>query len=401
MKTDDSPLTRKAGNLCNSPDGLRYVTTVSVRVHWFFAALLSVEMVYRAYYGAAVNTAYALLWLLLVVFNGYTQYRLRSDRVFTWRWILGVSAVDVFIISVAVAMSGGFGHYFFHLFYYPVLAGFAVIFSSFRLNMAWVTMVSILYVAISLGTWDGLDTGAMDEKALLARIGIMYGTVAAVNMISSFERMRWRETLERERALQHERAEFSQTIHDTTAQSSYMVGLGIDTAKSLAGSSNPELASTMEANSQLTRSMIWGLRHPINMGGIYQGLGLSRALRSHVSSFTTVTAVPADMTHTGVEPPLSIEARSLLFSIAHNALTNAYRHAQASRLSVHLEFGGEGIRLTVSDDGTGLPNNYAERGHGFANLTSTSKRLGGRLVVEERGAMGGATVTCMVPMERE
>ena len=68
------------------------MTTVSVRVHWFFAALLFVEMVYRAYYGAAVFTAYALLWLLLVVFNGYTQYRLRSDRAFTWRWILGCAS---------------------------------------------------------------------------------------------------------------------------------------------------------------------------------------------------------------------------------------------------------------------------------------------------------------------
>ena len=52
-----------------------------------------------------------------------------------------------------------------------------------------------------------------------------------------------------------------------------------------------------------------------------------------------VTAVPAEMTQTGVEPPLSTEARGLLFSIAHNALTNAYRHAEAGRVSVQLEFG--------------------------------------------------------------
>ena len=379
------------------PDGLRHVATVSVRVHWVVGAVVFFQVVYRPYYGTAVFALYVLLLLLLVGFNGYTHYRLRSKRAITWRLILGLCAIDVFTVSAAVATGGGFGHDFIHLFYYPALAGFAVIFTSFRLNMAWVTMVSLIYLAISLGVGDGLDIETRDEKALLARIAVMYVVVATVNMVSRFERMRWWETVERERALQRERAELSQAIHDTTAQSAYMVGLGIDTAKAISGSDNPELAATLEATSQLTRSIIWELRHPINMGGIYEGRELSRALRSHASSFTNITSVPAEMTQTGGEPPLSIEASSLLFSIAHNALTNAYRHAEASRVSIDLEYGGQGIRLSVSDDGVGLPEDYAERGHGFANMSRDAERLGGRLVVEERGRLGGATITCVIP----
>ena len=45
--------------------------------------------------------------------------------------------------------------------------------------------------------------------------------------------------VERERALDRERMELSQTIHDTAAQSAYMIGLGIDTAKALAGDGDP------------------------------------------------------------------------------------------------------------------------------------------------------------------
>ena len=379
------------------PDGLRYVATMSVRVHWFFCAVLLVQLVYRPHYGVAVYAAYSLLLLLLVGLNGYTHFRLRSDRTFTWRWILAVCMLDVFVISAALAISNGFSEYFLHLFYFPALAGFAVIFTSFRLNMAWVTMASVIYLAISLSAGDGLDIEARDEKTLFARIAIMYGIVATVNMVSRFERIRWRETVERERALLRERTESSQAIHDTTAQSAYMVGLGIDAAKALSGSANPELAATLEATSQLTRSMIWALRHPINMGGIYEGLELSRALRSHATSFTNVTSVPAEMTQRGVEPPLSIEAKSQLFSIAHNALTNAYRHADAGQVSIDLEYSGEGIRLSVSDDGTGLPEDYAERGQGFANMSRDAEQLGGRLVVEKRGRMGGATVACVIP----
>ncbi len=274
--------------------------------------------------------------------------------------------MDVFLISVVAVLSDGFSHEFLHLFYYPALAGMAVLLTSFRFNMAWMTIVSLGYVAISLTAGDGIVIEVRDEKALLARIAVTYVVVAAVNLATRFEWMRWRQAVERERALQRERVELSQAIHDTAAQSAYMIGLGIDTAKVLAGDANPELTATLEATSQLSRSIIWESRHPINMDGIYEGMELSRALRSHVTSFTNVTSVPARMTNTGAEPPLSVEDRSLLFSIAHNALTNAYRHAEAGRVSVHLEFTEEDIRLSVSDDGVGLPDDYAERGSGKA-----------------------------------
>ena len=382
------------------PDGLRYVATVSVRVHWFFAAVLLVELMYRPPDGVATFAGFAVLLLLMAGFNGFTHYRLRSSMTITWRWILAIGAIDVFNISAAVLIRNGFDDYFFYLLYFPLLAGFAAVFTSFRLNMTWVTMASVTYAAISLSAGDGLDMEAKDEKVLLFRIAIMYGIVAAVNMISSFERRRWRETLERERALQRERIELSQSIHDTTAQSAYMIGLGIDTAKALAGDANAELTATLEAASRLSRSTMWELRHPINMGRIHEGRELSRTLRSHVSSFMNITSVPAELTQTGVEPPLSAEAKSLLFSIAHNALTNAFRHAEASRVSIDLDFGGADIRLSVSDDGIGLPDDYAERGNGFENMSRNAERLGGRLVVEQGGAMGGATVTCVMPAER-
>ena len=90
--------------------------------------------------------------------------------------------------------------------------------------------------------------------------------------------------------------EFSQAVHDTAAQSAYMIGLGIDTAKAQAGEANPELTATLEATSRLSRSTIWELRHPIN----YEGRELGWALRAHTASFTNITSVPAGMTQAGV-----------------------------------------------------------------------------------------------------
>ena len=384
------------------PDGLRYVATISVRAHWFVIAVLFFELVYRPYlyFGVARYAPFPLLLLVLIGFNGYIHYRLLSNRPITWRWLVALYALDVFLVSAAAALSDGFSHSFHHLFYYPALAGLAVLFNSFRLNVVWVTMASVVYVTISLTVGDGIDTEAGDEKALLARIAVMYAVVMAVSLATRFERMRWRQAVERERALERERVELSRVIHDTAAQSAYMIGLGIDTAKALAGDADPALTATLEATSRLSRSVMLDLRHPINMGGIYEGRELSRVLSSHATSFTNVTSVPVEMTHTGAEPPLSVEARKLLFSIAHNALTNAYRHAEANRATIDLEFAETDSRLSVSDDGVGLPDDYAERGNGFANMSRAAERLGGRLVVEQQGAMGGATVTCVIPRER-
>ena len=379
------------------PDGLRYVATVVVRVHWFFIAVLVIEVLYRPYYGVVTSIAYGLFLLLLAGLSGYTQYRLRSDRMITWRWMLTVWAIDVFIVSAAVSISNGFSHFFFHLFYYPVLAGFAVIFTSFRFNMALVTMVSVIYAAISLGVGDGLDIEARDEKALFARIAIMYGIVATVNMISRFERMRWGETVKHEQALLRERTESSQAIHDTTAQTAYMIGMGIHRARELADESNGELVAALDATAELSKSAIWELRRPIDAGRIFEGRELGPVLWSHCATFEKITAIPANMSQSGTEPPLSTDTRARLFSMAHNALTNAFLHARPGLVEVRLDFESDGIRLSVSDDGAGLPEGFGERGRGFKGMNDDAERMGGTLVVESGRDGVGTTIACVVP----
>ena len=55
------------------------------------------------------------------------------------------------------------------------------------------------------------------------------------------------------------------------------------------------------------------------------------------------------------------------------------------------------MRLSVCDDGVGLPSDYAERGRGFAGMERDARRLGGRLIVKTGGPDGGTTVACVAP----
>ena len=209
--------------------------------------------------------------------------------------------------------------------------------------------------------------------------------------------MRKLTALERERELQQERIELSQMIHDTAAQTTYKIGMGMHRAMQLADRSNKELVAALDATYALSREAMWELRHPIDAGHIFEGRGLGRILWSHCAIFEKITAVPAEMTQSGNEPPLGTHTRSRLFSIAHNALTNAFLHARPGRVEVRLDFEDNQIRLSVSDDGIGLPGDYADRGRGFAGMRANAERLGGMLIVESGGGAGGTVVACVVP----
>ena len=365
-------------------------------MRWFVGVAWFAQLNYRADYSNEAFIPHTLLAASLMALNGYVHYRIRSDHSVSWHWAFALSALDVTTITAGLVISGGFENSFYVL-YYPALAAFAVVFASFRLSFTWVTITAVMYAALSLNSGIDFDDG--QEKVLFIRIVTMYAVVAAVNLIFRLERIRRREAVERERELQRERIELSQTIHDTIAQSAYMIGIGVETAMELTDGSNDELTSKLQATHSLSKSTMWELRHPIDAGPIFEGRELSRVLRSHASTFTTITSIPTDVVQQGHEPPLSTVTRGLLFSIAHNAMTNAFRHSQASKVTIALDFGVDSLTMSVTDDGVGLPDNYAERGHGFRNMSADAERIGGQLYVTGNESGLGTTVTCTVPYD--
>ena len=383
-------------------DDLLYGARVAVWVRHFVLLAWFAQMNYRANFADPNYVPNSLFAAATLALNGYVHYRILTGRTVTWRWMLALSVMDVTMLTAGIAVSSSFQNSFFVL-YYPALAMFAVVFTSSRLSFLAVTLVAAAYATVSVLMEPVVDFEAKEEKILFTRIVVMYGIVVAVNLISRFERIRRREAVERERELQRERVELSQTIHDTIAQSAYMIGIGIETAVELAddreGENRDEILAKLYATHALSKSTMWELRHPIDAGPLFEGRELSRVLRSHASTFATITSIPAEMVQLGREPPLPALTRRLLFSIAHNAMTNALRHAEASRVTVSLDFGGDGLRMSISDDGVGLSEGYSERGHGFRNMQADAERMGGHLEVSLGGPGRGTTVTCVVPYD--
>ncbi|QGZ49947.1 GAF domain-containing protein [Streptomyces sp. QHH-9511] len=93
-----------------------------------------------------------------------------------------------------------------------------------------------------------------------------------------------------------------------------------------------------------------------------------------------------------------------LIAALREALSNAFRHAEASRIEVVVDAGAElpdgtaGVRLSVADDGVGIPE--GGRRSGLRNLTRRAESLGGSSWcgpgIGEDG--GGTTVVWEVPL---
>ncbi len=396
---DSAPVPRWASDDTNQDD-LRHNLRISVWVRWLATIAWLVQLNYRPNFAEPSYFLHTLFAVLLLALNAYVHYRIEANRTVTWHWALALSTMDGAMITAGLAISTGFANNFFVL-YYPALAMFAVVFTSVWLSFAGVTLVAVAYTSLSLWVEPGVDFEIKEEKVLFTRIVVMYAVVFAVNLVSRFERIRRIQAVERERSLQQGRIESSRRLHDTTAQSAFVVGLGLETAKELAEANTEEgrrdLVAKLDATHDLSKSIMWDLRHPIEAGPIFEGRSLAPVLESHASTFASITSIPTKVVVSGNEPTLATITKELLFSIAHNALTNTFRHSQAENVTITLDFTDYGIEMAVSDDGIGIPGENQARGRGFSNMRASVERLGGTLNVNSGRDSQGTTVSCIIP----
>ena len=85
-----------------------------------------------------------------------------------------------------------------------------------------------------------------------------------------------------------------------------------------------------------------------------------------------------------------------LFRVIQESLTNTMRHASAQRFDLQLVREGEHYRVTISDDGRGLPRNRRQGAHGLVGLRHRVLALGG--IVDIHSDPGyGVRISIQVP----
>ena len=127
---------------------------------------------------------------------------------------------------------------------------------------------------------------------------------------------------------------------------------------------------------------------------------LEAAVSQLARSFQASTGLSIHITPAAEFPVLPESYRLAFFRAAQEALTNVQRHAAAANVWLRLEADEAQVRLTVDDDGAGLPQEAeAASGSGLRGLRERAAALGGQLSVRRRPE-GGTQIVFNAPRPR-
>ncbi|MEU4875594.1 sensor histidine kinase [Streptomyces sp. NPDC021608] len=208
----------------------------------------------------------------------------------------------------------------------------------------------------------------------------------------------------REAGVADERRRLAAEIHDTIAQG--LTGI-IAQLQVVANAPDLDVARAhLERAAGLARHSLGEARRSVhNLAPVaLEHDGLPEALEKTVADWGERTGVRAGFTVTGTAEQLHDEVAATLLRLAQEALSNAARHARASRVGVTLSFLGDEVILDIRDDGRGFDPRAVRprtRGGGFGldGMRARAERVAGALTVESAPGQGTA-LSARVPLIR-
>ena len=196
--------------------------------------------------------------------------------------------------------------------------------------------------------------------------------------------------------LASERDRIAREMHDGIAQSLFSVALGLELCRkqvtrdpSVVASRLEELQVSVDESRSELRRFIYDLR-PIKL----QELGLVGAIEYWVHELTTGKPIRTSVQISGQARSLRPSTEAALYGVAKEAVGNVMKHAGATAFEVRIEYGPEGVTVTIVDDGRGFDVDEMggmQRSSGLG-LRSMSERMAHENgEVEVRSVPGGGT----------
>jgi signal transduction histidine kinase len=189
---------------------------------------------------------------------------------------------------------------------------------------------------------------------------------------------------ETERRIAHERLQLARDLHDVLAHTTTIISMQADVAREALqdkdiDATQTALAVIRSASGQATdelRSTVTLLRQPAEPAPRAPAGGLDQVQR--LAATTTDSGLPVTVHMEGPPDALPTVVDVTAYRIVQEALTNAVRHANATRVDVHVRQEPDHLTITVRDDGTGAASPDAE-GYGLAGMRERAELLGGTL----------------------
>lgn len=145
-----------------------------------------------------------------------------------------------------------------------------------------------------------------------------------------------------------------------------------------------EVASRMEKSIKDLRN----LSH-LPDSTVIERVGLIDALEKELTFVASIYKLECTFTYSKQIPNLSSEQDLLLFRIAQEAITNIYKHAAATKVTIHIGYAARVLTLLIADNGKGLDlDHYRNKGFGLQHIQDRIKLLKGNLKINTKPGEG-------------
>ncbi|MBI5688476.1 MAG: sensor histidine kinase [Verrucomicrobia bacterium] len=194
-----------------------------------------------------------------------------------------------------------------------------------------------------------------------------------------------------------EKIRLGRDLHDGIIQSLYAAGLTLESVRALLKENPDEAERRLEQTRASLNSAIRDVRAYI--AGLtpdsLRRTGFARALSHLMSELRAGREAQIDLQIDDETAALLTPEQSLeVLQIAREAVSNALRHGQATKIAIRMHQGDREVCLLVQDDGSGFdPARNREGGHGLANMRARAELIGASLRIISQPAQGTRVLT--------
>jgi len=271
-----------------------------------------------------------------------------------------------------------------------------------RLEAEAALVVPLLFRGRAVGALVALDREAggveFDQEDLRLLQSFASSAATAVATAQTVESDRLRQQVE---SAEKERERWARELHDDTLQNLAAIRISLATALQSAGerrearieSAAEEAMAQLEGQINELNRLINDLRpaalERLGLAGALQALAEENSARGNVEVETTIEI--------GEEPGRDEER--LVYRLVQEALTNAVKHANASRLVLDVQESDDEIRIAIRDDGAGFDQSAPTSGRGLTGMRERIELLGGEIEVSSKPGEGTG-ISARVPLQK-
>ena len=211
--------------------------------------------------------------------------------------------------------------------------------------------------------------------------------------------------LEKQHALERERARIAKDVHDDLGARLTQLGLVSELTEAVGrdpmnsgGQPLPKVSTLAREAVRSLDEIVWAVSSKKNSLDQLAGY-----LAQSAQDLITPSGARFDLQMPDSIPsiPLSTEVRHNVFLACKEAVNNAVKHSGAQRIRLELTFDTRSARVRISDDGRGFCESEAEGlGNGLANMRKRAESVGATFTLSSQ-TNGGTQVEILVPFSAE